>query len=227
MAKRSGRAYLKAHAADNSASATPKLVAQGRTRDRPGTLVFMTEHQAALVKVIWRHFDGDAIAGQRLDPVLLHLAGRVSHDFVAGVELNPIARVRQDLGDDPFELDKFFLGHLFIYSKLPSSPRRELWQDRNLTMQESDGGKSVCSLPELPVLILPARHIDVAALPAFGGGMPRARRCAAAGRRRPSLWRKRSLVHRRNGHADQLLDVAQVGRLFAVAQRDRDACRSG
>jgi hypothetical protein len=32
-----------------------------------------------------------------LDPVLLHLAGRVSHNFVASVELNAIARVGQDL----------------------------------------------------------------------------------------------------------------------------------
>src|SRR5215813_374678 len=40
----------------------------------------------------------------------VRLAGRVSHDFVASVELNAIARVGQDLDDEAFELDEFFLG---------------------------------------------------------------------------------------------------------------------
>jgi hypothetical protein len=40
----------------------------------------------------------------------VRLAGRVSHDFVASVELNAIARVGQDLDDEAFGLDEFFLG---------------------------------------------------------------------------------------------------------------------
>jgi hypothetical protein len=32
------------------------------------------------------------LASQSLDPVLLHLARRLGHDLVAGVELNAIAR---------------------------------------------------------------------------------------------------------------------------------------
>src|SRR5262249_18168839 len=76
----------------------------------------MTEDQAALVKVVGRHFDGHAIASQRLNPVLFHLSGCVSHDFVAGVELNAIARVWQEFDDKALELDEFFLGHFFIPS---------------------------------------------------------------------------------------------------------------
>jgi hypothetical protein len=40
----------------------------------------------------------------------------VGHDLVAGIEVNAIARVRQDLDHKAFELDEFFLGHFFIPS---------------------------------------------------------------------------------------------------------------
>src|SRR5215475_13339191 len=96
-----------------------------------------------------------------------------------------------------------------------------------LAMQERDCGNAVCSLPLLPVSILLAWRVAATPLPPVGGGMRRGPRCAASGRRRAGLSRKRSVVGRRNGHADQLLDVAQVRRLFAVAERDRDACCPG
>ena len=96
----------------------------------------------------------------------------------------------------------------------------------DVAMQESDGGNPVCSLLQLPVPILPARRV-AATPPPFGPGMRQGPRWAASGRRRPTLSRKRSVVRRRNGHADQLLDVAQACRLFAVAQRNRDACCPG
>ena len=70
----------------------------------------MTEDQAALPQIVGRHFDGYSIANQSLYPVLLHLARCVGHDLVASVELNAIARVGQDLDDEAFGLDKFFLG---------------------------------------------------------------------------------------------------------------------
>jgi hypothetical protein len=44
-----------------------------------------------------RHSDTHAIAGQSLDPALLHPAGGVGDDFMAGVKLNAKARVRQHL----------------------------------------------------------------------------------------------------------------------------------
>src|SRR5919198_6305669 len=93
----------------------------------------------------------------------------------------------------------------------------------HVAMQERDRGNP--SL--LPVSILPARGVAVTPLPPLGGGMRRGPRWAASRRRWPRLPRKRPVIRRRNGHADQLLDVAQVRRLFAVAKRDRDACRSG
>src|SRR5262249_19959222 len=96
-----------------------------------------------------------------------------------------------------------------------------------VAMQESDGGNPVCSLLRLPVSILLPRRVAATPLPPVGGGMRQGPRWAASGRRRPTLSRKRSVVRRRNGHADQLLDVAQVRRLFAVAERDRDACSPG
>src|SRR5262249_11657061 len=54
------------NAADNRASATPKLIAQGRTGASPRMFVLMTKDQAALLKVVGRHFDGHKIASQSL-----------------------------------------------------------------------------------------------------------------------------------------------------------------
>src|SRR5262245_13301625 len=115
-AGRSGR-----DGADNRASATPKLIAHGRSTTDARMFVLMAEDQTALVKIVGRHFDGHTIADQSLDSVLLHLACRVGHDLVAGIELNAIARVGQDLDHKAFELDEFFLGHFFI----PSDRRGE------------------------------------------------------------------------------------------------------
>ena len=70
------------------ASATP----QGRTVARP-RFGLMTEDKAALLKIVGRHFDGHTIANQIFGPVLLHLACRVGHDLVAGIEVNAIARI--------------------------------------------------------------------------------------------------------------------------------------
>src|SRR5579872_199440 len=78
---------------------------------RAGTLVLVTEDQAALLEVVRRHLDRDAVTRQRLDAVLLHLARGVGDDFVSGIELHPIPRVGKDLGHESFKLDQFFLGH--------------------------------------------------------------------------------------------------------------------
>src|ERR1700752_579312 len=67
-------------------------------------LVLVAEDQAALLEVVGRHLDGDAIAGQRLDAVLLHLAGSVGDDLVACVELHAVARVGKDFGETSIEL---------------------------------------------------------------------------------------------------------------------------
>src|SRR5262249_22608248 len=93
-------------------------------------------------------------------------------------------------------------------------------------MQERDGGNPAWRLPRLLVSILLARRVAAAPLSPFAGCMWRRPPCAALDPRWLSLARKPPLVRRRNGHADELLDVAKVGRLFGVAQRDRDARRS-
>jgi hypothetical protein len=84
------------------------------TRCAAGTLVLVPEDQATLFEIVGGHLDGDAIAGQRLDPVLFHLAGGIGNDFVPGIELHPIAGVRQDFGDQSFELDQFFFRHMVL-----------------------------------------------------------------------------------------------------------------
>src|SRR5262249_38887931 len=62
-----------------------------------------------------------------LDSVLLHLARRVGHDLVAGIELNAIARVGQDLDHKAFELDEFLFGHFHPFRLPPWG-----WKDSNL-----------------------------------------------------------------------------------------------
>src|SRR6266511_5358296 len=94
-------------------------------------------------------------------------------------------------------------------------------------MQERDGGNPAWSLALLLVSILLARRAAAAPLLPLAGCMRRRPRCAALDRRWLSLSRKPAVVRRRNGHADQLLDIAKVGRLFGVAERDRDTCRPG
>src|SRR6202166_2593669 len=87
------------------------------------TLVLVTENQASLFKVVRRHLDRHPISGQRLDPVLLHFAGRVGDDLVSGIELHAVACVGEDFGHQSFELDQLFLsyGYLQIDRRLAGS----------------------------------------------------------------------------------------------------------
>src|SRR3979490_2929984 len=89
----------------------PELLPLRRPAGRRGPLVLVAEDQPALLEVIRRHLDGDAVARERLDAVLFHLAGRIGDDHLPGVELDAIARVRQDFGDETFELDQLFFCH--------------------------------------------------------------------------------------------------------------------
>src|ERR1700688_4418948 len=97
-------------------SALAKLLAHGRAPADTGALVLVPEDEAALVEIIGRHLDRDAVAGESLDAVLLHLAGRIGDDDVSGIELNAVARVRQDFGNQAFELDELFLRHRLLSS---------------------------------------------------------------------------------------------------------------
>src|ERR1700688_507556 len=104
----------------------PELLPLRRPAGRSGALVLVAEDQPALLEVIRRHLDGDAVARERLNAVLLHLAGRVGDDHLPGVELDAIARVRQDFGDETFELDQLFFCHRVSLASRPAAilPRR-------------------------------------------------------------------------------------------------------
>src|SRR6478609_4053476 len=81
-------------------AATELTARRCTTRRTAGTLVLVAENQTTLFEIVGRHLDGHAVAGQRLDAVLLHLAGGVGDDLVSGVQLDPETRVRKDLGDE-------------------------------------------------------------------------------------------------------------------------------
>src|ERR1700730_13935790 len=77
-------------------------------------LVLVTEDEPAFFQVIRRHLDRHPIARQRLDPVLLHLAGGISDDLVSCIELHAVTCVGEDFGHQSFELDQLFLSHGYL-----------------------------------------------------------------------------------------------------------------
>ena len=48
--------------------------------------------------------------------MLLHLAGSIGDNLVPGIELDAKTRVRQDFGDETFELDELFFCHCWFLS---------------------------------------------------------------------------------------------------------------
>src|ERR1019366_4759468 len=78
------------------------------------TLVLVTEDEPAFFQVIGRHLDRHPVARQRLDPVLLHLAGGVGDDLVSGIELHAITCIGKDFGHQSFELDQLFFSHGYL-----------------------------------------------------------------------------------------------------------------
>src|SRR5262252_273391 len=63
--------------------------------------------------------DRKGLFGRQASGLLSQEGDRVGQDLVAGIELNAIARVGQDLDHKAFELDEFFLGHFFIDAQVP------------------------------------------------------------------------------------------------------------
>src|SRR5262249_37315253 len=63
--------------------------------------------------------DRKGLFGRQASGLLSQEGDRVGQDLVAGIELNAIARVGQDLDHRAFELDEFFLGHFFIDAQVP------------------------------------------------------------------------------------------------------------
>src|SRR5262245_1457285 len=74
--------------------------------------------------------DRKGLFGRQASGLLSQEGDRIGQDLVAGIELNAIARVGQDLDHKAFELDEFFLGHRAAprdpgsSRKRPSSRRR-------------------------------------------------------------------------------------------------------
>src|SRR5437660_8141075 len=56
-----------------------------RSARRAGPLVLVPEDQPALLQIVGRHLDRHPIARQRLDAVLLHLAGGIGDDLMSGI----------------------------------------------------------------------------------------------------------------------------------------------
>src|SRR6185437_8212108 len=75
------------------------------------TFILVAEDQTSLLQIVRRHLDRHPVAGQRLDPVLFHLAGSIGDDFMPGIELHTIAGIGKDFGDQSFELDQLFFSH--------------------------------------------------------------------------------------------------------------------
>src|SRR5689334_24070006 len=112
-----GRNFTSALACAKRSTATELAAALPRTRrsaHAAGTFVLVAENQPALLEVVGRHLHRHAVTRQRLDAVLLHLAGGIGDDLVSGVELHAVAGVGEDFGDQSFELDQLFLSHVVV-----------------------------------------------------------------------------------------------------------------
>src|SRR5579872_6059831 len=88
----------------------------GRTWPGARAFVLVAEYQSALFQIIGRHLDGDPVARERLDPVLFHLAGGIGNDLVPRIELDAVARIGEDFGDQSFELNQLFFSHFYLQS---------------------------------------------------------------------------------------------------------------
>src|SRR6266702_4420173 len=63
--------------------------------------------------------DREGLFGRQASGLLSQDGDRVGQDLVAGIELNAISRVGQDLDLKAFELDESFLRHFFIDAQVP------------------------------------------------------------------------------------------------------------
>src|SRR5262245_44972616 len=92
-------------------SAPPELLCRcgsPRRRGHAASGILVPENHAALVEIIGRHLDSHAVSRERLNAVLAHLAGGVSNQGVAVVELNAISRIREKLLDDTLKFNQLF-----------------------------------------------------------------------------------------------------------------------
>src|SRR5271166_3327898 len=104
------------------ASATAILRTGRHRRCRP--LVFVTEVDSTLGKVVRGHFDGDSIAGEDADAVFLHPAGRIGESLVPIVELYSKTRIGEQLLHGALELDQVFLSQTDLLYKGTGATKR-------------------------------------------------------------------------------------------------------
>src|ERR1700690_2590105 len=76
--------------------------------------VLVSEDQSAFFQIVRRHLDRYPVARQGLDPVFLHLACGIGNDLVPCVELDAVAGIGEDFGDQSFELDQLFFSHGYL-----------------------------------------------------------------------------------------------------------------
>src|SRR3984893_6165448 len=203
-------------------------------------LVLVTEDEPALLQIIRRHLDRHPIARQRLDPVLLHLAGGVGDDLVSGIQLHAVAGIGEDFGYQSFELDQLFFSHgclqidrlaLRSLGAVGSGIRAAFAMQKGDPLHPFSLAASLRRRARrlLPVGLVPVgwRSIvittgtAVTARPFRTGGCviasgcvhARSGPCTAMLRRR---WRRvamtrRAAVFPRQGDADQVFDIAQEG----------------
>src|ERR1035437_3949977 len=220
------------------------------------TLVLVTEDEPSFFQVIWRHLDRHPITRQRLDPVLLHLAGGVGDDLVSGIELHAITCIGEDFGDQSFELDQLFFSHGYLQIDRRSALRPLGAVGSGIrtafAMQKSDplhrfslAAALRRTYRLLPVDLVPVglrnatittRTVGTArpfrsgrGFMAPGGVHTRSgpRTSVLRRRRRGVAMARRAAVFFGQGDADQLFDIAQKGHFLSRAKRDRDALRAG
>jgi hypothetical protein len=83
-----------------------------------------TENDPTFRKVIWRHFNVDAVADDRPDAVTAHLAGRIRNDAAIVVEQHAEPTVRKNLVNDTFDCKQFFFRHERIILVRRNDPER-------------------------------------------------------------------------------------------------------
>src|SRR6202453_2203092 len=235
-----------------------ELTARRRTtrRSATGTFVLVAENEAAFLQVIGRHLDRHPVARQRLDPVLLHLAGGVGDDFVPGIELHAITCIGEDLGHQSFELDQLFFSHgylqvdrqlsLWPLGTVGSGIRPAFAMQKGNSLHPLGLAVAVRWTGRLvPIGLMPIGLLNaiittgtaVTARPfrarcgimTPGGVHARSgpRASVLRRRRRRVAMTRRAAVFTGQCDADQLFDVAQIRDLLAGAERDCHTVRAG
>ena len=87
-----------------------------------GRILPLSIDDSTLGEVIRREMHGDGVSRQDSDVVLPHSPRDVGENGVIVLESHPKQRVRQRLGYDRLDFDRFFLGQTFSLSSELSQP---------------------------------------------------------------------------------------------------------